>query len=76
MTITPGAPADLHRIDDLPAMPEDAWISIVVRNNRRLLPVSGESQLHAGDQLLIVADPDLHDTRTTTFATAQPESPE
>ena len=75
MTITPGAPADGHRIDDLPAMPEDAWISIVVRNNR-LLAVSGDSQLHAGDQLLIIADPDLHDTLTATFATAQPESPD
>jgi len=73
ITITPGAPAEGHRIDDLPSMPEDAWISIVVRNNR-LLPVSGDSQLRAGDQLLIIADPDLHDTLTATFATAQPES--
>jgi cell volume regulation protein A len=73
ITITPGAPADGHRIDGLPSMPEDAWISLVVRNNR-LLPVSGDSQLHAGDQLLIIADPDQHDTLTATFATAQHES--
>jgi hypothetical protein len=33
-----------------------------------------DSQLHAGDQLLIIADPDQHGTLTATFATAQHES--
>jgi len=66
LTITAGAPADGHRIDDLTMLPEDAWISFVVRDHR-LLPVRGDSQLLAGDEVLVVADPDQHDAITATF---------
>ena len=67
LTITAGSPADGHRIDQLPGLPEDAWISLVVRQNQ-LLPVTGRTTLHAGDQLLIIADPDLRDGLVATFA--------
>ena len=66
LTIASGAPADGHRIDDLPELPDDAWISLVVRDNQ-LLPVNGDTPLRAGDQLLIIADPELHDSLVTTF---------
>ena len=66
LIITAGAPADGHRIDDLTMLPEDAWISFVVRDHR-LLPVRGDSQLLAGDEVLVVADPDQHDAITATF---------
>ena len=66
LTITAGAPADGQRIDELDMMPEDAWISLVVRDNR-LLAVRGDSRLQAGDEILILADPALRDTLTATF---------
>jgi cell volume regulation protein A len=66
LTITAGAPADGHRIEDLAALPEDAWISIVVRDNR-LLPVRGDSRLQAGDEVLVIADGDVRDALTATF---------
>jgi cell volume regulation protein A len=69
ITVTAGAPADGHRIDDLPNLPEDAWISLVVRENQ-LLPVTGETPLRAGDQLLIIAPPDQHDLLMTIFVSA------
>jgi cell volume regulation protein A len=65
-TISADAPANGRRINDLPDLPEDAWISIVVRENE-LLPVTGDTALHAGDQLLIIATTDVHDRLMATF---------
>jgi potassium/hydrogen antiporter len=70
MTISTSAPANGHRIDELGELPEDAWISLVVRDNR-LLPVRGDTELLAGDQVLILADPDLHDALSATFTGQQ-----
>ena len=66
LTIGAGSPADGHRIDDLPGLPGDAWISLVVRDNQ-LLPVSGETPLRAGDQLLIIAAPEARESLVATF---------
>jgi len=33
----------------------------------RLLPVRGDSTLQAGDEVLVLADPDLHDVLAATF---------
>jgi cell volume regulation protein A len=66
LTITTGAPADGQRIDELDALPGDAWISLVVRDNR-LVPVRGDSRLQAGDEILVVADPGSHDDLVATF---------
>jgi cell volume regulation protein A len=66
-TVTTGAPAHGHRIDELDGLPEDAWISMVVRNDR-LLPVRGDSTLQAGDEVLVLADASLHDVLAATFA--------
>jgi len=73
MTITPGALANRSRIDELTQLPEDAWISLVVRDNR-LLPVRGDTELLAGDQILILAHPDLHDVLSATFTDEQSHS--
>lgn len=70
LTITAGALADGHRIDELHALPEDAWISLVVRDNR-LLHVRGDSRLEAGDEILVVAEPGSHEQLVATFLTAQ-----
>jgi len=71
LTIGRGAPADGQRIADLTMLGEDAWISFVVRD-RRLLPVRGDSQLQAGDEVLVIASPDQHDTITALFTGRAP----
>lgn len=58
LTIATGAPADGLRIDGLPDFPEEAWISLIVRNNQPL-PVQGDSRLQAGDQLIVTGATDL-----------------
>jgi cell volume regulation protein A len=72
LTIGAGAPADGRRIDDLATLGDDAWISFVVRDHR-LLPVRGESQLQAGDEVLVIAPPDQHDAITALFTGARPD---
>jgi cell volume regulation protein A len=67
LTVTAGAPADGRRIDDLDLLPEDAWISLVVRNHR-LLTVRGDSELRAGDLVLVIADPGQHDELEAIFS--------
>lgn len=56
-TVATGAPADGRRIEDLPRLPGDAWITLVVRDSQPV-PVRGDSTLHAGDQLIVTADTD------------------
>ena len=36
LTIGAGSPADGRRVDELPGFPDDAWISLVVRDNQPL----------------------------------------
>ena len=48
------------------ALPGDAWISLVVRDNR-LVPVRGDSRLQAGDEILVLADPGSHADLVATF---------
>jgi cell volume regulation protein A len=59
-------PADGSRIDELHVLPDDAWISLVVRENR-LLPVSGDRQLQAGDDVLVLADADSREHLIAAF---------
>ena len=47
-------------------LPEDAWISLVVRDNQ-LLPVSGDRQLRAGDDVLVLADAESRERLLDTF---------
>jgi cell volume regulation protein A len=51
---------------------EDAWISFVVRDHR-LLPVRGESTLQAGDEVLVIASSDRHDSITALFTGSAPD---
>jgi cell volume regulation protein A len=68
-TVRAGCPAEGRRIDELHDLPEDAWVSLVVRDDR-LVPVSGSLRLEAGDQLLVLADPELVDELSATFGPA------
>jgi potassium/hydrogen antiporter len=51
-----GSAADGAMISELP-FGEDAWISLVIRNGR-LVPVSADTRLQAGDEVLMLADPE------------------
>jgi cell volume regulation protein A len=56
LTVAPGSPADGSRISDLTVLPEDVWVSFVVRRGR-LVPVSAETVLEAADEALVLGDP-------------------
>jgi cell volume regulation protein A len=47
----------------------DIWVSIVVRATG-LVPVRGNTELEAGDEVVILADPELHDTLAELFGPA------
>ena len=66
ITVMGGSPADGCRIEDLPEFPGGAWISLLVRADQ-LLPVRGDTELRAGDDVLILADPLLREDLATTF---------
>ena len=42
------------------------WISFIVRDSG-LVRITGETQLHAGDEVLVLADADLKPVRTRVF---------
>jgi len=54
-TVRGGAPADGRTIADLDELPEQSWISFVVRDSG-LIVIRGSTRLHAGDQLLVLGD--------------------
>lgn len=66
LTVMAGAPPDGRRVDELSEVLAGAWISLIVRDNH-LVPVDGGCQLLAGDQLLVVADPDQYDHLRAIF---------
>ena len=71
LTITPGSAADGRTIQDLHELPDDAWISFLVRAGR-IIPVTKHTTLHAGDEALILADPDRRDQLATIFNNPTP----
>lgn len=66
LTIAGGSPADGCTIAALAALPGDVWVSFVVRD-RQLLAVRRDTMLLAGDEVLVLADPDLHDELVRAF---------
>ncbi|NJC69052.1 sodium:proton exchanger [Planosporangium thailandense] len=54
--VAPGAPADGARVSDLP-LGEGTWVSMVVRDGG-LLPPNSDTVLCAGDEVLLLVDPD------------------
>jgi potassium/hydrogen antiporter len=57
--IDAGSPADGARIADLHDLPEETWISLIIRGNSPM-PAHGDSELRAGDQVLVLADREHH----------------
>jgi cell volume regulation protein A len=54
--VVPGAPADGAPVSELPCG-ENAWVSLIIRNGS-LAPVNANTTLQAGDDVLVLADPD------------------
>jgi cell volume regulation protein A len=57
VTVDPGAPAAGHTLAQLPGLAEGTWVSAVVRDGA-LVPVRGDTVLRAGDDVLVLIDPE------------------
>jgi cell volume regulation protein A len=66
VTVRRGAPADGCTIEGLADLPEDAWISLVVRD-RQLLGVRGDTLLRAGDEVMVLAPPERAEAVRSAF---------
>lgn len=66
LAVQRGGAADGHTIAEVADRAGDIWISLVVRD-RQLLAVGPDTRLRAGDEVVILADPRLHDTITGIF---------
>lgn len=66
LCVTPGSAADGSTIDDIGEQAGDIWISIVVRASK-LIPVRADTRLQAGDDVVILADPELAEPLTALF---------
>jgi cell volume regulation protein A len=60
------AAAEGRSIADVADRAGDIWISLVVRD-QLLLAVQPDTVLHAGDEVVVLADPDLHDVLAQLF---------
>jgi cell volume regulation protein A len=64
--VQPGAPADGRTITDLEDLPDESWISFVVRDGG-LVQVRGHTRLHAGDEILVLSDEECGDQLRAVF---------
>ena len=69
--VTERSPSDGRTIDDLGEILGDAWVSLVVRDGR-LVPLRGDAELRAGDDVLVLAEPGLRDALTVQFERPAP----
>jgi cell volume regulation protein A len=68
--VAAGAPADGCAIEDLGALPEDGWVSFVIRDGQ-LVGVRGETVLRAGDDVLVLADPASRSRLSAAFTSGR-----
>lgn len=71
MTVQSGSAADGRTLGDLDQLGEGAWISFIVRRSR-LVRVTADTRLSAGDELLILADPEDAEQLAGVFSSSQP----
>jgi potassium/hydrogen antiporter len=69
--IAPGSTADGAAIQDMP-LEEGVWVSLVIRAGN-LIPVNGDTTLLAGDDVLVLADPDQGPALKRIFTFRKPE---
>jgi cell volume regulation protein A len=65
-TVAVGSAAEGRTIDAVADLVGDMWVSIVVRD-RQLVPVQADTELHAADDVVILADARLRDALTAMF---------
>lgn len=66
-SVASGSAAEGCSVEGLGDRVGDIWVSIVVRTTG-LVPVRGDTELRAGDEVVVLADPELHDTLAALFA--------
>ncbi|MGB9223611.1 cation:proton antiporter, partial [Mycobacterium sp.] len=66
LTVASGSAAEGWTIEDLGDHAGDIWVSLVVRTSG-LVPVRAETELQAGDEVVVLADPELRDTLADLF---------
>ena len=64
--VASGSMAEGCTIEGLGDQIGDIWVSMVVRSTG-LVPVRGDTELRAGDEVVVLADPELHDTLADLF---------
>jgi len=74
LRVAPDSPADGTTISDIASRVGDMWVSIVVRD-AQLVTVRDGTELRAGDDVVVLADPDLRDRLSREFLTARHETP-
>ena len=73
-TVAAGSLADGRPIDELARSVPDMWITLVARD-QQLLPVTGRTGLLAGDQVLVMAQPESENALTHLFTVTGEERP-
>ncbi|WP_260744899.1 cation:proton antiporter [Mycobacterium sp. SMC-2] len=68
-SVARGSTAEGCTVEGLGDRVGDIWVSIVVRATG-LVPVRGDTELRAGDEVVVLADPDLHDTLAEIFGSS------
>lgn len=66
LTVASGSVAEGSTIEGLGDHAGDIWVSVVTRTSG-LVPVRAETRLQAGDDVVILADPELSDTLVALF---------
>ncbi len=68
-SVASGSAAEGCTVEGLGDRVGDIWVSIVVRTTG-LVPVRGDTELRAGDEVVVLADPELHDDLAELFGPA------
>ena len=69
LRVAAGSPADGTTIRELANRVGDMWVSIVVRD-AQLVTVRDDTQLRAGDDVVVLADPELNDEILAEFSSS------
>jgi cell volume regulation protein A len=69
VTVAARSSADGARLADVP-LPDGVWVSFAVRNGM-LIPVGGDTRLQPGDELLVLAEPDVQKALDAAFLPSQ-----
>lgn len=71
LVVEEGSAADGRSITSIAALPADVWVCFVVRDYK-LLPVRPDTTLRAGDEVLVLAEPALHEGISAAFRRPPP----